>query len=218
MLKEIQKLLPPVSNPEADARSRRVWSPTATIYKGIVEVELVPTSHAVAGPSQAAKTSKQQKPVRVPEWDKSRAPEWTRSPPIRRKSTEPLARLGRVQSLERAKTPERAKNPEQGHDCRDARYPECRFVTKTECMKKKELTPEHSGLIGSESEDGLWEQTWPSTAKETNEEVTPSPNMCKIFTWLQERRLLTLGGGASESSKPVGKPKTGKATKKHRTT
>lgn len=193
-------------------------SPTATIYEVVGEIEFIPTSHAVAEPSQAAGMTRQQEPARDQEKGKSPFLERTRSPPIRRKSTEPLARLGRVQSLERAKTPERAKNPEQGHDCRDARYPECRFVTKTECMKKKELTPEHSGLIGSESEDGLWEQTWPSTAKETNEEVTPSPNMCKIFTRLQERRLLTPGGGASESSKPVGKPKTGKATKKHRTT
>ena len=59
-------------------------------------------------------------------------------------------------------------------------------------MKKKVPTPERSG-----SEDRSWEQTGPSAVEEFDEEVTPSPSMRKIFTRLQGRRLLTLGGGAS---------------------
>ena len=43
-------------------------------------------------------------------------------------------------------------------------------------------------------------------------------SMHKIFTQLKEKRLLTLGGRASESNKPVCKPKTKKTTKNHRMT
>lgn len=70
---------------------------------------------------------------------------------------------------------------------------------------KKKLTPQRSGSSGSESEDGSWEQTRPLVAEETDEEVTLSPNMHKIFTRLHDRRILTPGGGASRTSGPVGK-------------
>jgi hypothetical protein len=69
----------------------------------------------------------------------------------------------------------------------------------TICIRKKKqkvLLAEHSG-----SEDGSWEG--PSTAEEMDEEVTMSPSMQKIFTRLQERRLLTPGGGASAISGPA---------------
>ena len=46
------------------------------------------------------------------------------------------------------------------------------------------LTPEQSGSSSFESEDGSWEQKWPSAEVESDEEVTPSPNMRKIFTRL----------------------------------
>ena len=81
--------------------------------------------------------------------------------------------------------------------------------------RKKKIVPT---LERSGSEDGLWEQTGPSAAKKFDEEVTPSPGMCKIFTRLQERRLLTPGGGASGISGPTDQSKAVKATKKHRTT
>ena len=76
--------------------------------------------------------------------------------------------------------------------------------------KKKVPTPECSG-----SDDGSWEQTGHSVAVESDEEVTPSPSMRKIFTQLQERRLLTPGGGASGISGPTGQSKAGTSTKKH---
>ena len=82
--------------------------------------------------------------------------------------------------------------------------------------KKKVPTPE-----GSSFNDGLWEQTWPLTANEFEEEVIPSPSMRKIFTRLPVRRLLTPGGGAFEISGQAGpssQSKAGTATKKHRTT
>ena len=72
-------------------------------------------------------------------------------------------------------------------------------------------TMEHSG-----SEDGSWEGH--STIEEIDEEVTPFPNMRKIFTRLQERRFLTPSGGASSISGPTSQSKDGKAVKKHRTT
>lgn len=42
-------------------------SPTTTLYEAIGEVELVPTSQAIAGPSQAVGASRQQESGRVPE-------------------------------------------------------------------------------------------------------------------------------------------------------
>ena len=49
-------------------------------------------------------------------------------------------------------------------------------------LKKQLPKPEHSGSAGSKSVDGSWEQTWLSTAEESNEEVTPFSSMRKIFT------------------------------------
>ena len=98
--------------------------------------------------------------------------------------------------------------PEQAKDGRE------QSLTPAKLQKKKKVpTPERSG-----SEDGSWEQTGPSTIKEFDEEVTPSPITRKIFTRLQERRLLTPGGGASGISGLADQSKAGKATKKHQTT
>ena len=60
--------------------------------------------------------------------------------------------------------------------------------------KKKVLAAVHSG-----SGDGSWEGA--SALKESDEEVTLSPNMKKVFTRLQERRLLTTERGASAISR-----------------
>ena len=153
-------------------------------------------------------------------------PERVQLPPIRRKSTERLARSGRVQSpmperaktLEKVRTPKRAKTSDRGKapvvQVSQPPAPDCMIVepwgqpppqaltvreqriTPTPCArnremtaesncsplqssrkKKKVLTPERSG-----SEDGTWEHTRPLAAEESDEEVTPSPSMRKIFT------------------------------------
>ena len=75
--------------------------------------------------------------------------------------------------------------------------------------KKNDPTPERSGSAGYESEDGLWEHIWPSTVEQIDEEVTRSPSMRNMLTWLKERRLLTPSGGASRINGPVGTPKPG---------
>ena len=97
-LKEIQKLLPP--------RETRRWmldpcppgSPTTTFYKVIGEVQLVPTSQAVAEPNHSARTSMQSKSGRVLEREHTPVPERIRSSQVRRKRTERLARLRGAQS------------------------------------------------------------------------------------------------------------------------
>jgi hypothetical protein len=76
--------------------------------------------------------------------------------------------------------------------------------------KKKVLAARRSG-----SGDGSWEGT--SAVEESEEEITPSPNMRKVFIQLQERRFLT-PGGASAISGPASQPEDGTASKKHRST
>lgn len=89
---------------------------------------------------------------------------------------------------------------------------ECDHSPRQRAHKKKKVpTSEHSG-----SYNGTWEG--PSAAEESKEEVTPSPNMRKIFTRLHERRLLTPRGGASAINGQSNQPKEGKAAKKYRTT
>jgi hypothetical protein len=83
-------------------------------------------------------------------------------------------------------------------------------LSRESSRKKKVLAVARSG-----SSDGSWECT--STAEES-EEVTPLPNMKKIFTSLQERRLLTPQGGASAINGPASQPKDGMVSKKHHTT
>lgn len=67
LLKEIQKFLPPCGTPRRMKDPGMSRSPTATLYGVICEVELVPTSQAIAGPSQAVGASRQQESGRVPE-------------------------------------------------------------------------------------------------------------------------------------------------------
>ena len=66
------------------------------------------------------------------------------------------------------------------------------------------------------SGDGSWERT--SDAENFDEEVTPSPNIRKIFMRLRERRLMTPEGGVSAISGPANQLKDGTASKYHRTT
>jgi hypothetical protein len=68
----------------------------------------------------------------------------------------------------------------------------------------------------SGSGDGSGED--PSYAGDSEEEIVPSPNVRRAFTRLQERRLLTPGGGSSAISGPASHSKDGTASKKHRTT
>ena len=66
------------------------------------------------------------------------------------------------------------------------------------------------------SGDGSWEG--PSAAEKREEEITTLPNMRKIFTRLQERRLSTPGEGASAISKSASQTKDETVLKKHHTT
>jgi hypothetical protein len=75
--------------------------------------------------------------------------------------------------------------------------------------KKKVLAARRSG-----SGDGLGEDS----SAETDEELAPSPNVRRAFTRLQEKKLLTPGGGASAISGPASHSREGTASKKHRTT
>ena len=49
--------------------------------------------------------------------------------------------------------------------------------------------------------DGSWEEE--SVVDDSDEEATPSPNIERTFTWLQERWLLTPGGEAFVISGPA---------------
>jgi hypothetical protein len=75
--------------------------------------------------------------------------------------------------------------------------------------KNKVLAARFIGLGDGSGEDSL---------AETDEELAPSPNVKRAFTWLQEKRLLTPGGGASAISGPASHSKDGTTLKKHRTT
>jgi len=56
------------------------------------------------------------------------------------------------------------------------------------------------------------------SSAETDEELAPSPNVRRAFTRLQEKKLLTPGGGASAISGPASHSREGMSSKKHRTT
>jgi hypothetical protein len=70
----------------------------------------------------------------------------------------------------------------------------------------------------SGSGDGSRDGSGEDSSTESEEELAPSPNMRRVFTRLQEIRLLTPGGGASAISRPASQPKDGTASTKHRTT
>ena len=82
LLKEIQKLLPSYGPPRQMMDQSMPGSPTAEIYEVIGEVELVPTTQAIAGPNQAVGTSKQYEFNRVLDCEKAPELERVRSPPI----------------------------------------------------------------------------------------------------------------------------------------
>ena len=82
MLKEIQKLMPPRGPSRQMTDQGLPGSPTAGIYKVIGEVELVPSTQATAGRSQAARTSRQQDSGTASDHEKTPEPERVRSPPI----------------------------------------------------------------------------------------------------------------------------------------
>ena len=50
-----------------------------------------------------------------------------------------------------------------------------------------------------------------AAARDSEEEIAPSPNMRRVFIRLQERRLLTPGGGSSAISGPASQSKDGTA-------
>jgi hypothetical protein len=75
--------------------------------------------------------------------------------------------------------------------------------------KKKVLAARRSGSGDGSGED---------SSAETEEELTLSLNVRRAFTRLQEKRLLTPGGGASAINGPTSHFKDGTTSKKHRTT
>ena len=77
--------------------------------------------------------------------------------------------------------------------------------------KKMMVVVDRSG-----SGDGSCEED--SAADDSNEEGVPSPNIRRAFTKLQERRLLTPGGGTSVINGPASQLKDGGTSKKHSTT
>ena len=213
-------------------------SPTTTLYEAIGEVELVPTSQAIAGPNQATGASAEFRNVR-------RFPFQKRPGHLRFKGrvqsvrrgqdgSDPIPNAGKalIAQVSQPSTPDCMIVEQWGHPPSQAPMVWERRITLTPCAPNKEKKAEndHSPWQSarkkkkvptskrSGSEDGSWEQMWPSTIEESDEEVTPSPDMCKIFTRLQERRLLSPGGGAFGISGLASQSKGGKPTKKHRTT
>jgi hypothetical protein len=71
LFKVIQKLLPPHGNPRWVLDPGSPDSPPTNRYEITGEVELNPTSHAVMGPSQAARALGQHETDRVPERKKN---------------------------------------------------------------------------------------------------------------------------------------------------
>ena len=119
LLKEIQKSLPPCGTPRRMKDPGMFGSPTTTLYGVICEVELVPTSQAIAGPNQAVGASRQQESGRVPERAKDSISGKGPVASDLKKSTERSARFGWVQSPmpEKGRTPERAKTSDRRNYC-----------------------------------------------------------------------------------------------------
>ena len=107
LLAEIQKVVPPGGTPRRVLYPGPPGSPTGTLYEVVGEVALVQNPPTAAGPSQQGDGSR---PA-----SSGRAPERTRSPQVRRKSTGSV-RSGRGQSpvprnSDRSRTPDRARTP-----------------------------------------------------------------------------------------------------------
>jgi hypothetical protein len=64
------------------------------------------------------------------------------------------------------------------------------------------------------SEDGSGEDS----SAELEDELAPSPNVRRVFTMLQEKKLLTPGGGVSAINEPASHSKDETASKEYRTT
>ena len=58
-----------------------------TFYEVIRVIELVPASQAGVGPNQPAGTSKESKSGRIPDWENTLIPKYTRLSQARKKST-----------------------------------------------------------------------------------------------------------------------------------
>ena len=107
LLADIQKVVPPSGTPRRVLYPGPPGSPTGTLYEVVGEVALVQNPPPSAGPSQQGGGSR---PA-----SSGRAPEPTRSPQVRRKSTGSV-RSGRGQSpvprnSDRSRTPDRVRTP-----------------------------------------------------------------------------------------------------------
>jgi hypothetical protein len=158
----------------------------------------------------------------------------------RSRTPERARTLDRTKTLEQVKTPDRGKapmaqaSPAPGLDCMIleqwvhppslATTARERRTTSVSCGKNRERVAEsdHSPrqsfrkkkkvLAACRSGSGE------DSSAESEEELAPSPNVRRVFTRLQERRLLNPGGGASAINRPTSQPKDGTTSKKHRTT
>ena len=165
--------------------------------------------------------------------EQSRTPERANTP-------ERIRAPDRTKTLDRGKAPMSQVSPALALDCMivgqwmpppshamSAKDPR---TTSVSCVRNRERTtgsdpsPVQSsrkekkafGIARSRSGDGSGED--PSAAGDFEEEIAPSPNMRRVFTRLQEHRLLTPKGSSSAISGPASHPKDGTTSKKHRTT
>ena len=158
---------------------------------------------------------------------RSRTPERARTPekmksPDRGKA--PMSQVSPTRALDCMIVEQSAPPPSHAMSAKDPR------TTSVSCGRNKERSTgsdpspgqssrkekKASGTARSGSGDGSGEDL--AAAGDFEEEIAPSPNMRRVFTRLQERRLLTPGGGSSTISGPASQPKDGSTSKKHRTT
>jgi hypothetical protein len=231
-LKEVQKLLPPRRNLRRVLDPGSPGSPPANRYEVASKVDLIPTSQAAAGASGQQETGRvpERKKTQCRKGPgRHRFGERVLSDRRGQGGPNPMCR---AKTSERTKTPDHGKGlvvqalqppapdcmivekwgdpPSQTLTARERR------ITPTPCGRNRERMAEsdHSpnqsirkkkqkvpAVEPSGSEDGSWEG--PSAAKETDEKVTPSWSMRKIFTRLQEWRFLIPGGGASAINGPT---------------
>ena len=172
-------------------------------------------------PDRGRATERSRTPERARTPERMRTPDRTKTPD-RRKT--PVSQVSLAPILDCIIVEQWTPLPSHAMSARDPR------TASVSCGRNRERTTGNdpspgqssrkekkaSGTVRSRSGDGSKEN--PATAGDSEEEIAPSPNMRRVFTRLQERRLLTPRGGSSAISGPASQPKDRTAPKKHRTT
>ena len=154
-------------------------------------------------PGQGRASRRSRTPERTRTSERMRTPDRTRTPD---RGKAPVAQVLPVPALDCMIVELWAPPPSHEMSARDP------WTTSVSCGRNKEGTTRSdpspgnrsrkkkhvSGTARSGSGDGLGED--PAVVDDSEEEITPSPNMRRVFTRLQERRLLTPGGGSSAVS------------------